>query len=284
MNIVTTTSVFPPCYSPQRAIERLASCGFRHLDLAFDYLVQQEDFPFMTDAWEDWANELSDFAKARGIRYTHAHAEGDVAEHGEIMRRCFEVCRILGISHMVIHPIFRDENGQPIDDVARFVTVNAEAVCPLLAHAERCGVTILSENLFWGASIYPSSMSALVEAVDSPYFGWCYDTGHAHAFDLAPDELIGLKHPPLSLHMQDNHGMGKDRHGKDEHLMPGDGTMDWKRFLEVLHEIGYRGELVLEAHHQSLDAPDEQREEILSELYSRAEKLNRAYCAMKKRS
>ena len=280
MNIVTTTSVFPPCYSPHKSLTRLLSCGFRHLDLAFDYLVQEDDFPFVTDAWEEWAHELAAFAKAHGVRYTHAHAEGDASSHNALMYRSFEVCKILGISYMVIHPVFRDENGQNIDDVDRFISVNAEAIGPLLPYAERCGVTILTENLFWGASIYPSAMSALVEAVNSPCFGWCYDTGHAHAFGIEPDSLIGLKHPPLSLHVQDNHGWGGNRHGRDEHLMPGDGTFDWKRFLEVLHEIGYKGELVLEAHHQSLDAPDEERETVLSELYSRAEKLNDYYCSL----
>lgn len=283
MNIVTTTSVFPPCYPPKLALTRLRSCGFRHLDLAFDYLVQEADFPFMTDEWEAWAHELADFAKANGVRYTHAHAEGDVTFRGESMYRSFEVCRILGISYMVIHPVFRDENQQNIDDVEAFIEANANAVRPLLAYAERAGVTILSENLFWGASIYPSTMSALVERVNSPYFGWCYDTGHAHAFDIEPDSLIGLAHPPLSLHVQDNHGMGKDRHGKDEHLMPGDGTIDWNRFLEVLCKIGYKGELVLEAHHQPLEAPDEKREDVLRELYARAERLNEAYCAMKEK-
>ena len=280
MNIVTTTSVFPPCYSPKSALERLLSCGFRHLDLAFDYLVQEETFPFVTDAWESWARELAEFAKAHGVRYTHAHAEGTIASRGKIVDRTFEVCRILGISHLVIHPIVRDENGKDIESVEQFVALNAEAARPLLEQAERCGVTILSENLFWGASIHPSSFSALVDAVDSPYFGWCYDTGHAHAFGIKPDALIGLKHPPRSLHIQDNHGMGEIRHGKDEHLIPGDGTLDWKRFLEVLHQIGYRGDLVLEAHHQSLDAPDGEREAILTELYSRADKMKAFFCSL----
>ena len=59
----------------------------------------------------------------------------------------------------------------------------------------------------------------------------------------------------------------------DEHLLPGDGNIDWKEFLRVLHEIGYEGELVLEAHHQSYDAPDEEKDGILKELLVRAEKM-----------
>ncbi len=273
MNIVTTTSVLPPCYDQKKALTRLLACGFRHLDLSFDYLVQEPDFPFVTDAWERWAHELGDFAKAHGVQYTHAHADGDLSTRTEEMRRSFAVCRILGIPYMVIHPIFRDENQRNIDDVEQFVKVNATAVRPLLEVAERWGVTILSENLLWGASIQPASISALVEEVHSPYFGWCYDTGHAHAFGVTPDALLGLQHVPLSLHVQDNHGIRKD-----EHLLPGDGTVDWKRFLQVLRKIDYQGDLVLEAHHQSLDAPDEQRDAILTDLYSRAVKMRDVFC------
>jgi sugar phosphate isomerase/epimerase len=57
-------------------------------------------------------------------------------------------------------------------------------------------------------------------------------------------------------------------------MIPGDGNIDWKGFLETLHEIGYKGDLVLEAHHQSIEAPDDERDAILRELLFRAEKMN----------
>ena len=276
MNIVTTTSVFPPCYPAEKALMRLKNCGFTHLDLAFDYCVQDPQFPFMTDSWEDWAKRLAAFAEKNGVRYTHAHANGNAACRTVPMLRSFKVCRILGIPYMVVHPLFRDDNGKNIDSVDEFVTANVTAIRPLLEIAEENGVTILSENLLWGASIQPSAIDALVNAVDSPHFGWCYDTGHAHAFGIGAEALIGLTHAPLSLHMQDNHGKGGD-----EHLLPGDGTIDWTHFLHVLNEIGYQGDVVLEAHHQSLDAKDEEREGILCELYRRAEQMRDMLVALK---
>ena len=93
------------------------------------------------------------------------------------------------------------------------------------------------------------------------------DTGHANRCGLPQTSLLGLSHPPLSLHVQDNHG------DHDEHLLPGDGTIDWKVFLDTLHAVGYGGDLVLEAHHQSIDAPDNQRDAILTDLLHRAEKM-----------
>jgi sugar phosphate isomerase/epimerase len=103
--------------------------------------------------------------------------------------------------------------------------------------------------------------------VNSPFFGWCFDTGHANRCGLPQTSLLGLSHPPMSLHVQDNHG------DHDEHLLPGDGTIDWKVFLDTLHAIDYTGDLVLEAHHQSIDAPDDRRDTILTDLLHRAEKM-----------
>ena len=72
---------------------------------------------------------------------------------------------------------------------------------------------------------------------------------------------------PLSLHIQDGDGTG------DQHLIPGDGTIDWTLFTKTLKEVGYLGDCVMEAHHQSLVAPDEERDAILARLLTEAKKL-----------
>ncbi len=268
MHIVNTTSVFPAGYPAEKALERLAAIGYTHLDMAFDYCTVP-DFPFMGEGWRGWAEDLRKRADRLGVRYTHSHACGDASSRSAAMLRCFEVCEILGIRYLVAHPIFRVD-GRTITDDAEFIRINAEAARGLLPYAEKHGVILLSENILWGSSIYPTVIADLVKAVDSPYFGWCCDTGHIHCSGLSMDELRRASVPPLSLHVQDNNG------GSDQHYIPGDGTIDWKEFMDILHGIGYKGELVLEAHHQSVDAPDEEREVILSDLLCRAQKM-RAY-------
>ena len=110
-------------------------------------------------------------------------------------------------------------------------------------------------------------ISALVRRVGHPCFGWCYDTGHAKSLGYAPAVLRDCI-PPLSLHIQDNHGHG------DDHLRPGDGAIDWDDVLSCLRDCGYAGEFVLEAHHQPLEAKNErERKSILIDLYMRAVKL-----------
>ena len=268
MNIVTTTSVFPYDYPCEKALLRLKDAGFTHLDLAMDYCAENKECDFRTDNWEKWAESLRELGEENGVVYTHAHAWGDASSRHPYTFRCIDVCRILGIKYLVVHPIYKHEDGSFIMDDEEFVKVNAEAIKPLLEYAEKQDVILLSENILWGSSIKATAISALVEAVDSPYFGWCYDTGHANVHHISCRELLKCKIPPISLHIQDNHGTYAD-----EHLMPGDGDIDWKEFLDVLKAIDYKGEMVLEAHHQSLEAKDEDRDPILREIYVRADKM-----------
>ena len=282
MKIVTTTSVFPRGYSSMCALERLARVGFPCLDLAFDYCVAPEELnpkpsPYLhTEAeylfegsdWKAWAKKLRMCADGLGVKYTQAHAPYGGECHSEMMVRSFEVCRILGIGQMVVHPVWRDSENRILEDEEEFIKTNVEAMKPLLEVAEKNDVVILSENLLWGASIYPENISNLVEAISSPYFSWCWDIGHSNCFGISPKSIRNVKHVPKSLHIHDNHGAGQD-----EHLFPGDGNIDWKEVLDTLKAIGYAGDVVMEAHHQSIETADEQREELLRNLLERCHKM-----------
>lgn len=266
MNIVTTTSVFPIGSDQLHVLERLAKIGYVTLDMAFDYCDTPAG-PLLSSKYEDWAKRLKDRADQLGVQYSHSHASFDASARGDIVRRNFRSAQILGIRYMVVHPIFQSPDGHIYENADEFLAVNQKAFEPLVTEAADYGLTLLSENLLWGASIPPALQSELVDRIGSPHFGWCFDTGHAHRCGLSSTSLIDLPHPPLSLHVQDNHGE------HDEHLLPGDGTIDWKEFLHTLRTIGYGGDFVLKAHHQSIEAPDEKRDIILSELMSRAKQM-----------
>ena len=263
--IVTTTSVFEPGYPAEKAAKRLCALGFEGLDMALDYWFFP-DSPFMGEGWREWAVSLREYVEKIGIPYTHSHAPLD-AEGGSVISRSIETAGILGAKYTVVHPVCR-QNGAIIEDAEEFIRVNANLVRPMLETAEKCGVAILSENLLWGASKDPRIISSLVKEVDSPFFGWCFDTGHANCFGYRPSVLCECACAPLSLHLQDNFG-----DGNDSHLIPGDGTVDWDALTEALNCASYSGDCVLEAHHQSLEAPDGERDEILKRLLSIAHVL-----------
>ena len=263
--IVTTTDVFEDGYPADRAADRLAALGYEGIDMGFDYWVF-DGSPFLADDYLTWAQSLKEHADEVGIPYTHAHAPGE-ADNYDYAVRSIRAAAVLGARYLVVHPIFQNADGSTINTKVRFLSVNAAAIKKLLPVAQECGVVLLSENILWGASADPRIIADLVKRVDSPWFGWCFDTGHAHCYGYEPDILRKCSVAPLSLHIQDNDGSG------DLHLIPGDGTIDWDLFLAVLKEIGYLGDCVLEAHHQSLEAPDAERDAILARLMETAKTM-----------
>jgi len=77
--------------------------------------------------------------------------------------------------------------------------------------------------------------------------GICIDIGHAH------QSVDAGRHPVTNylerysgqlchLHLHDNHG--KD----DDHMSPGQGTVDWPEVRRVLEAIQFEGTAVLEMH------------------------------------
>ena len=264
--IVTTTSVFEPGYPAEEAMDRLKRLGFEAQDIALDYWQEAPDSPFMGDDCIRWANALRERAEKTGIPYTHSHAPSEAGDH-PIIRRALETASALGARYMVLHPVCGN-HGRYFDDPAEFIETNKAAIAPWLRKARSCRVMILSENLLWGPSRDPRVIAELVRQVGSEWFGWCYDTGHANCFGFRSEVLKECAVVPASLHIQDNHG-----DAKDEHLIPGDGTVDWDVLTETLKQIGYSGDCVLEAHHQSLTAPDSKRDAILTKLLNRAQVL-----------
>ena len=266
--IVTTTDVFEEGYDAKKAIARLAALGYEGIDMGFDYWVYDETSPFVQDDYLDWARDLKAYAQKKGVSFTHAHAPGNAGSSSWVSRS-IEAAAALGAHYLVVHPIEQNENGEPLDK-RDFLLVNAEAIKTLLPKAQACGVVLLSENILGSVSSDPRTIAALVQKVHSDWFGWCFDTGHAHCTGFEPQVLEKCAVTPLSVHLQDNHS--KD----DEHLIPGDGTIDWDQQIAALRDCGYVGDCVLEAHHQSLEAPDEARDAILARLFEKAQELRKA--------
>lgn len=152
-------------------------------------------------------------------------------------------------------------------DVLRPLAI--DAVERLLPAAEKTGMVIAVEN-----SQEPSNTAAEVIKIiapfkDHPNVGVCYDTGHANMLASAPGKTFdqyqpymakcwwetGIQHEDNALamlkehivtcHIHDNLGLG------DQHGMPFDGTIDWRKLMPELFScprmIDYQTEVCLDA-------------------------------------
>jgi sugar phosphate isomerase/epimerase len=86
--------------------------------------------------------------------------------------------------------------------------------------------------------------------------GVCLDLGHAHITTGVRDALATLSTRIVSVHAHDNHGM------KDEHLWPGDGTIDFPATADALNALPTPPAIVLEPGHSLPDTTAELPERI----------------------
>jgi len=120
------------------------------------------------------------------------------------------------------------------------------------------GLEAAFENLPRGA-LWPSGCSLetvaeIVQGIDLENVGVCVD--FSHCFALGDDIVAGLrKHNFLRIigvHASD--GIYADL--ADQHLIPGEGELDWVDAFRALRENGFAGDIVLEAKGLS-DKPTE---------------------------
>lgn len=135
-----------------------------------------------------------------------------------------------GVPVGVLHPS-QGFNPPPVSPVG------VARVRALADRAQRRGVRLALENMR-----SPEHLTGLLEAIDHPALGFCYDAGHDFCWSPSPYALLARYGGRLmAVHLHDNHGQ------EDEHLPPGDGDIDWAAVREGLARSAYRGPLTLEA-------------------------------------
>lgn len=114
---------------------------------------------------------------------------------------------------------------------------------PLLERAAHAGCSIALENIF---EVRPDTLAALLDSVDSPLLGHCFDIGHWHLFaegSLA-DWFAALGPRLTHLHLHDNFGE------RDEHLPVGEGSIDFAELFSLVAPLARPPSMTLEAHSQ----------------------------------
>lgn len=99
--------------------------------------------------------------------------------------------------------------------------------------------TILLENL-WEPT--PDVLRALLDTVRSSRLKICFDTGHAHIFSKVPFEewISVLREGIVYVHVNDNKG------DADNELVPGEGTINWQEFSDLIGKYQIAPEIVFE--------------------------------------
>lgn len=140
---------------------------------------------------------------------------------------------------MVIHPGVDKWRYPGLEQT--WLGLAKEFLPPLVEQASACGCRLAIENIYEES---PDILVELAEALDSPWFGHCFDAGHWHLFGKLPmnEWLAAVQNRLFHLHLHDNHGSA------DEHLPIGEGNIDFTPLHRSLPQLSPRPSITLEAH------------------------------------
>jgi sugar phosphate isomerase/epimerase len=107
--------------------------------------------------------------------------------------------------------------------------------------ATKIGLRVAVENVF---DEEPEALQMLIEKIDNPDFGFCFDTGHFNLFSTVTMEqwFKSLGSRLVEVHLHDNDGHA------DSHWALGRGNVDFKKFFGLLNVQTSDPVLTVEVH------------------------------------
>ncbi len=157
------------------------------------------------------------------------------------LKEALEIARLFApevvVFHSGYHPGYHRERQEAWQELFR------PGLRELVALAENLGLKLALENVFEPS---PSLLTTLVEEMNSPALGYCFDAGHALAF--AKSEWVpwleAFKGRLFEIHVHDNDGTW------DDHLVPGQGKIPFPEIFSFLEAEGLAPVITYEAHRE----------------------------------
>jgi sugar phosphate isomerase/epimerase len=150
-----------------------------------------------------------------------------------------DAAEILRPSVIVLHPGY--DRWRYGENREQWLKNSIETFGEILERAERIGCILAVENIF---EEEPSTLKALLDAMHSPLFRHCFDTGHWNLFvKIGMEEWFAEMGGYISeAHIHDNFGT------KDDHNAIGGGNIDFDLFFSLLEQHAPDAAWTLEAH------------------------------------
>jgi sugar phosphate isomerase/epimerase len=150
-----------------------------------------------------------------------------------------DAAEVLKPEVMVFHPGF--DRWRYGEATGQWLELSVVAWRQVLDRARAIGTVIAVENIF---EEEPSTLKALLEAIDDPIFGHCFDVGHWNLFRKVGMEewFESLGNRIKEVHIHDNSGT------RDDHAPPGQGAIDFEKFFGLMERYAPDAAYTIEAH------------------------------------
>lgn len=214
--------------NPIETIEAIAKSGFKKV------FIQWYD-----KSWKCTQEEQLQYIKQVGLQVIFAHLGyqniNSLWETGKIgddlitrYKKDIEECKKNGISMVVMHltsgftaPMYNEIGLKRIEEIVEY--------------AQKLDVKIAFEN-----TKIKGYLEYVLNYISNENVGICFDAGHAHVHFKDEFDFTHFKNRIFAVHLHDND------QSDDLHLIPFDGTINWKNYMRALKENGYKGPITLE--------------------------------------
>ena len=181
-------------------------------------------------------------AGAPAVNLVHPEKSRRIDAMDEI-KRALEAAEYIPFKKLVVHLGEKYDSWSP-----RTMEYATTALEHLGAFAKPLGVRVLVENLTSEATT-PEHLMTILEMAHLDQIDVCLDLGHAHMAPGILEAISTLGKRIGEVHVHDNRGL------KDQHLWPGDGTIDWSATMDALKALPAQPAAVLEIGYDLDDAP-----------------------------
>lgn len=189
--------------------------------------------------WEYSQEEQIKMCKELGLNIIFAHLGyqniNSIWEEGEIgdslverYKKDIKDCKENGIPMVVMH--LTSKTKAPM-----YGEIGLERIKKIVNYAKELNVKVAFEN-----TKIKGYLEYVLGNIKDDNVGICFDAGHCHVHFNDEFNFEFFKDRIFAVHLHDN-----DK-SDDLHLLPFDGTIDWKNVIEKLKECNYNGPITLE--------------------------------------
>lgn len=252
-----TCNVVLKRYGIDRGLEICKESGFDAIDFGFgSYTLKEGIYTASDDEFQSHFAAIKKKADDLELIISQTHGRtgtywpGDEQHNADVDRYCeldLRASSILGAPSCVIHFINNTRWGKQTPEFLH--QTSGDMFDKMIPFAEKYKVNIALETFgaakIQGARIRdffadPREFKYQFDRLNTKYKTMCVDSGHTHEAESfwvpPPEEMIRILGKDVTiLHLHDNNGH------YDDHLLPGQGNINWPAVFESLEDIGYSG-------------------------------------------
>ncbi len=157
------------------------------------------------------------------------------------MNLTIETAAKVGARIVIMHPGNILTNSQDGSEKNRRIETSIQSLKIISETAKKKNVRLALENMLGGMVCGEAwQLEKIVGALDKDVVGVCIDVSHASLCKELDKLLKTFAGRIIAVHISDNHGKN------DDHLIPGEGMLDFVKIAKKLKEINYGGVFTLE--------------------------------------